>query len=326
MQTILIIIGLIIALISIAAGIILGLKRLARKNNLFTYLPKESGKIVMTGDNVVEILNNFEEGYYDSTGQWTEGEPQNLGELFEELGLTYYGLTPIKEIYNFSVFWKAIVDKEVAQLGDHPVSPVKQIVPQKEMTDHFKRFYSHSVTIPNIEMEGEVKVDVTLTIVFKVLNIIKAIFQIDPRGIVFPQSEDAVSGALQDYLRGKNYETFRDDEDKISPNSDFIRSMSAKIDEVIKTKLFIGVHLIEFKSIELSSEDEEMKLAIKAKKIAELKGDAFVIERNKSAEGEARYIETMKNLLNEEDFSTWLALYQSKTGLLVPPTFNLKNK
>ncbi|MEK7588261.1 MAG: hypothetical protein AAB438_00400 [Patescibacteria group bacterium] len=310
---------------ALCAGIILGLKNLGKKNICFTTLAPEEGKLVVQEGNVVEVLSNMTDAYYDEKGELIEEEnPEGLGEIFEELGVIPYGLTPIKEIYQFSVAWMEYIEKEASQVKTGEKKFI--LVPRVEKTTSFKRFYTTAVEVLRIELAGGVKIDMAFNLTLEVLNIIQVLFKIKPDGILLAQAEVSLQGAVQDYMKGRNYEEFRDNFDKADPESDFVTKILAATNRVIEGHFHLSAALLEVKYYDLSAGeagDEEIIKAMKDLQLATLRGDALVEAETKAklamklrGEGMADYFEAIGKSIGADNIPAFANLEQVKQSQL----------
>lgn len=310
----------------LSAGIILGMKKLAKRNIHFTQLGNEQGKLIVKGDNVVEVLSHMENFYYDNNGELQKGNnPKSLGSLFKEFGIVFFGITPIKEVYKFTSEFKEYVDKKAEEITDK--QPRYEIIKKKEELDCFKRFYTHAIEILRAELKDGSKIDLVFLVTFEIKNIIQVIFKIKPDGIILAQAETAFTGALNDGLRKYDYETFRDSTDKSDPKSPFVLNIISQTNEIIEKKFHLSVDLVEMSFFDLSKGepgDEDFEKAQKAQKIAELEGDAKIITATKNAEakkidgqGKKDYLKEIEEVVGKENISSFANLEQVKDTKLV---------
>ena len=322
----LIILSSVILLSLLSAGIIIGIKNLAKKNIHFTRLGNEQGKLVMKEDNVVRVLSNMKGWHYDDNGELTKGEnPTKHGSLFKELGIIFFGLTPIRNIYQFSAEWNDYSDKKANSVKGEKYG--YEIIKKSEKLDYFKRFYTHAIELPKVEMTDGSKVDLVFLVTFEVLNITQVIFKIKPDGIILAQAETGFAGAVQEQIKKLSYEEFRDDTDKSDPTSPFVLEVLKKTNEIIKEKFHLEAKLMEMKFYDLTIEgegDEEFQKAQMAKRIAELDGNAKILLAKKMAlakqaegKGLKKYLEEISTIIGVENISSFANLEQvSKTHLL----------
>ena len=136
---------LIIFLSLLAVGGFFWIKNHAKRNIHFTTLGNESGKIIMKGKNITEIITNMKDAYYDDEGELHQmSNPKKYGALFKELGIVFFGITPIKEIYELSAEWNEYVEKESWEIKSGkkeeekiPDKPTYEIVKNIEKLDYY---------------------------------------------------------------------------------------------------------------------------------------------------------------------------------------------
>ncbi len=323
-------VGILIIISVLAALGITKAKEMSKEDNLVTELAPETGKLVKQGENIVAVLSNFKDGHYTNDGKWELGAPPGNGELFTELGFIYFGLTPIQEIFVFPVSWSRYIEKEAQSVQDESESrkPKYELVEQSETVNYFKRFYTHAIEILRIEMAGGVKIDMVVTVTFELSHVIQVIYKIKPDGIILAQGETGFAAAMQDALKGKDYEEFRDKTDKSNPESEFVKDVLERTNAITDKNLYLNAVLMEVNYIDLSlgePGDEEMEKAMKAKEIAGLTGDAKVVtaKKNKEAaivdgEADAAYFESVKKVIGEKNIGEFANLRQAqKTELRV---------
>jgi hypothetical protein len=310
----------------LSAGIILGMKKLAKKNVHFTQLGNEQGKLIVKGDNVVEVLSHMKNFYYDNNGELRKGNnPNGLGSLFKEFGIVFFGITPIKEVYKFTSEFKEYVDKKAEEITDK--QPRYEIIKKKEELDYFKRFYTHAIEILRAELKDGSKIDLVFLVTFEIKNIIQVIFKIKPDGIILAQAETAFTGALNDGLRKYDYATFRDSTDKSDPKSAFVLNIISQTNEIIEEKFHLSVDLVEMSFFDLSKGepgDEDFEKSQTLKKIAENEGDAKIIKAQKNAEakkidgeGQKAYYEEIAKVIGKKNIGSFANLEQVKDTNLV---------
>ncbi len=324
-----IMISIILLIIASLSGgsywVIITLKNYAKKNVHFTTLGNEQGKLVMKEKNIVDVLSNMRGVYYNEKGKQIIGSnPRNYGSLFEEFGITYFGLTPIKEIYEFSVEWRELIEKEASEVKN---GSSFEIVEKKEKLDYFKRFYPHAVQLKKVELSDGSSIDIVFVLTFEVLDIVQVIFKVKPDGIILAQAENAFTGALIDQMKNFSYEEFRDDVDKSDPNSPFVKAVLGNANAIIESHFFLRASLMEMRYFDLSKGepgDEEFEKAQKALKIANLNGDAKIAEaikqkaaRKIQGEGNREYFEEMVKVIGANNIGEFANLEQVKDTQLL---------
>ena len=292
-------------------------KKLAKRNIHFTELGKEEGKLVKQGEDIVKVISNMKEVYYDDNGEEQIGS-KPLGSFFKELGILFFGITPIREIYEFSIKWSEYAESQVEETKGKPY----ELIEKKEKVGYFKRFYTHAIEITRLEMGGGAKIDIVFLVTFEILNIIQVIFKIKPDGIILAQAETGFVGAVLDKLKGADYQNFRDKTDKSDQNSDFVKDILKKTNEIIENKLHLKAVLMEVKYYDLSKGepgDEDLEKAQKAKTIAEINGDAEIATASKrktareiDAEADSNYFEKIGKVIGSRNIGEFANLEQVK--------------
>lgn len=294
----------IIILIILAWLFVKKIKSLAKRNVHFTEIGSEEGKLVKQGENIVKVMSNMKDVYYDDKGEKQPGF-RSLGSFFEELGIPFFGITPIWEIYEFSIKWTEYAESQVDETKG--IKRPYELIEKKEKVNYFKRFYTHAIEIMRIEMGGGVKIDMVFLVTFEILNIIQVIFKIKPDGIILSQAEAGFVGAVLDKLKGADYQNFRDKTDKSDPNSDFVKDVLKKTNEIIETKLRLKAAIMEVKYYDQSQGepgDEEIIKVQTAKTIAEIQGDADIMKAEKrklardiDADADSNYFEKIGKVI-----------------------------
>ncbi len=306
-----------VALSLAVLGILLWLIKLAKKDIHLTELAPETGKMVKMGTDVVRFLFNSDSGHYEKNGDWVAGR-QNLGRLFNLTGRVFFGVSPIYEIFHFSVSWG-----EYSLVDDHPVVSKKE---EKDCTK-FKRFYPHAVMIKGAEMakEGEeggkdtstTRIDAVLLVTIEITNIRDAVYKMPPEGIVFSQVNTAVQGGFNDYVKGRKWEVFKT-EDKIPQNSEFVQYVIDSANPVLEA-LGIGmkIKVVELKYHDLTGSEENAELAASQTKlvVAENEGAAEVARARKhkearkiEGEGEADYLREVAGVIGKDNIAAFANL------------------
>ncbi|MFA6523919.1 MAG: hypothetical protein WC264_01325 [Candidatus Paceibacterota bacterium] len=326
MTIFLIILGSVILISLLSACIIIGMKNLAKRNTHFTRLGNEQGKLVMKEENVVEVLSNMKGLYYNNNGELVKAiNPKKNGSLFKEFGIIFFGITPIKNIYQFSSEWNEYTEKKAKGVKGEQIS--YEIIKKNEKLDYFKRVYTHAIEILRVELNDGSKIDLVFLVTFEVLNIIQVIFKIKPDGIILAQAETGFAGAIQEQCKLLSYSDFRNTTNKSDPDSPFVKNVIEETNKIIENKFHLRADLIEMKFYDLSKGeegDEDFQKAQMAQKIAELDGNAKILFAQKMAlakqaegEGIKKYLEEISKIIGVENISSFANLEQvSKTHLL----------
>jgi hypothetical protein len=287
-----------IAIILAILGIVLWIRSLAKRDIHFTELSPITGKLVIKGKQVVKILfdsvetlsNPLKVGHYEKDGKWVEGR-QNLGFFFRWTGRVFYGLYPIYEIMKFDVSWSEYAGGITEKDGKR-IPP--SIVPKTTHCDSFNRFYTHAVLFHGVEMahEGDkeikgkkddtstTRIDAAMLVTLEITNIVKAIFKLEPEGIVFAQADTAIKAAFNDYARqdGMTWEKFKDEE-KGNQDSEFVEHMKAHANKVLET-LDIGMKLtvveLRYHDLTPSPGNEKLEESQTMVLVAQNEGDAAI--------------------------------------------------
>ncbi len=323
MVTALIILGIVLAVMFWAAGTILEIKKLAKKDTHLTTIMPETGKLVKLGEDIVKVLTNMRDGHYNDKGDWRP-VPKSLGHLFKELGVVFFGISPIYEIYKFDFRFSEYVEKESQEV----TGMTYKIVHRKETVDSFKRYYTHAVENKKIELNDGSKIDMVVLVTFEILNIIKVIFKIKPDGIILAQAEAGIQSAINDEMRKESYQTFRNTLDKSNPDSGFVKEVISRANNIIEREFHLRVLLIEVKYYDLSEGepgDKEFIQAQKSVELARLTGEAKVEAakqrlqaRTIDAAADAHYFDSIKKIVGEKNIGEYANLEQVKnTKLLV---------
>ncbi|MFZ2205289.1 MAG: hypothetical protein WAV23_01745 [Minisyncoccia bacterium] len=264
----------ILAILSLGwLGFTLLLKQLGKNDTHFTELTKETGKGVVKGKNVVNLLFNSKNGFYDKEGNWKECKdnegnficrPQNLGSLFEKLGITFFGLSPINEILKFKVY------QNDEQFEEHT---------------SFKHLYDFRIIVKEVELlGGEIKIDLDLKFRFKVMNITKLLFLSQPDGITIYKASADIETAVNNFVRNKEWDAF-EKADKTSKDSDFIRQITESINETTLRTLGIEVDSMKLANYGISKgpSNEEVDKSLSENLIAENEGKALITRSETAA-------------------------------------------
>ncbi len=342
METHIITFSILFGIMTVVVIIIQVLKAWAKRDWNYTQLAPETGKVVVKGENVVKILFNSEDGHYDEHGDWKPGEKQKLGRLFNFLGITDIGLSPIFSIMHFKRSWCEFVENRTPEAK----SFIK--LEEKEDCTSFSRFYAHAVEITDVEMkamkskpakktatrskkgasknvdgkdEGTIKINAVLIVTFQVMNIIKVIFKVPPQGIIFTQASTAVETAFEDFANDQDWETFQN-MGKLDQNSKLATTIIEAVDAVTEKALGIKVHLVELKFYEMvkSPANAEVEKSQVAKLIAENEGSALVKTAEKrrearliDADADGAYFNSMgKVMKNNPQLAEFMKLEQVK--------------
>jgi len=335
-----------ICLAALAAGFILYITisfiwlgiitRRAKEDINYTFLEKGEGKLIMSGENVVRILSNFSNGYFNDHGIWVdcEGHPEwmpNYGPLFKEAGIVRYGDYPVDQIYEFMEEFSEYVRGEIKEARETSGNK-KDLVQLYAMTkkqvkvNSFKRFYVNAIEIKNIEMKGETKIDMILIVTYRVINIVKALFKIKPDGIVLSQAAIATKAAVGDVMKDfESYQYFRDQVNKADQEVKkgeeedydpiFIGKIREKSDEITANGLGLVIDKIELAHYDLSlgePGDEELEKSMKADVIATNLGKAYATKRKAEQDADANYAEAMVEKLGQGNAANIMALQQIK--------------
>lgn len=323
---IIIFVGSFVFLSLLAYSIIVWFKTLAKRNVHFTQLGNEQGKLIMKEQNIVGVISNMKKVHYDENGELqNQPNPKDYGSFFKEFGIIFFGITPIKEIYKFSISWNEFVEKETKEVKGE--QPNYEVIKKNEKLDYFKRFYTHAIQILRVELNDGSKIDLVFLVAFEILNIIQVIFKIKPDGIILAQAETGFAGAVQDELREFSYEVFRNDVDKSNPDSPFVKAVLQKTNAIIESKFHLRAVLMEMKFYDLSKGepgDEDFEKAQKAKKLAQITGDAKIVAAKKAKtarkiEGEANreYFEEIVKVVGKDNIANFANLEQVKSTQLL---------
>ena len=307
--------------------IIMTIKEYAKKDKHFTTLGNEEGKLIAQEQNIVNVISNMQGMHYNELGELIRTtNPNKYGSLFKELGVIYFGISPIKRVYQFSLSWSEFVEREAREVRGEP-QPIYEIVNKRETLTTFKRLYSHAILVPRIELKDGSKVDMVYIVTFEILNIIQVIFKVKPDGIILAQAEAAFGSALQDELRIFDYVELRDTVDKSSRTSPLVIAVIAKTNDIIEEKFHLRADLMEMKIFDLSRGepgDEEILKATKAKEIATLQGDAKITAATKDkeaqklrGEGEKEYFDQIALAIGAENIAQFAIMEQIKGSNLV---------
>lgn len=297
----LIIIGIIFLLSLLSYLIIIKIKEFAKVNKHFTTLGNEEGKLIANENKIVNVISNFNGIHYNKSGELIRTpNPVKYGSLYKQLGVIYFGLSPIKRVYQFSLSWSEFVEREAREVRDG--QQAFQILKKSETLTTFKRLYAHAIPVLRIELKDGSKVDMVYIVAFEILNIIQVIFKVKPDGIVLAQAEAAFGAALQDELRVFSYKELRDDVDKSSRTSTFVKAVIAKTNAIIEEKFHLRADLMEMKIFDLclgEPGDVEMEKATKENQIQTLLGEAKITAAKMEKEAKRIKGEAIKEYFNE---------------------------
>jgi hypothetical protein len=300
--------------------------RRAKEDINYTFLEKGEGKLIMAGENVVRILSNFSNGYFNDRGIWVDckDHPEwmpNYGPLFKEAGIVRYGDYPVDQIYEFMEEFSEYVRGEIKEAKENSGNK-KDLVQLYAMTkkqvkvNSFKRFYVNAIEIKNIEMKGETKIDMILIVTYRVINIVKALFKIKPDGIVLSQAAIATKTAVGDVMKDfESYQYFRDQVNKADQEGLFVKDVREKSNDITEDGLGLVIDKIELAYYDLSlgePGDEELEKSMKADVIAKNLGKAYKTKRTAEQEADADYAQAMVEKLGQGNAANIMALQQIK--------------
>jgi regulator of protease activity HflC (stomatin/prohibitin superfamily) len=158
--------------------------------------------------------------------------------------------------------------------------------------DSFNRFYTHAVLFHGVEMAHEddkeikekdtstTRIDAAVLVTLEITNIVKAIFKLEPEGIVFTQADTAIKAAFNDYAiqKGMTWEKFKDEE-KGKQDSEFVKHMIDHANKGLET-LDIGMKLtvveLRYHDLTPSPGNEELEKSQTKVLIAQNEGDAEI--------------------------------------------------
>jgi len=327
MITLIIIIGIAFLLSLLSYLILIKIKEYAKKDKHFTTLGNEEGKLIAQEERIVNVISNMQGMHYDRNGELVRSSnPNKYGSLFKDLGVIYFGISPIKRVYQFSLSWSEFVDREAREVRGEQQA-LYEIVKKREVLTTFKRLYSHAIPVLRIELKDGSKVDMVYVVTFEILNIIQVIFKVKPDGIVLAQAEAAFGAAIQDELRLFDYVKLRDTVDKSSRTSTFVQAVIAKTNAIIEEKFHLRADLMEMKIFDLSlgePGDIEMEKATKENQIQTLLGDAKITaaQKDKEArklkgEGAKEYFDQVALAIGPENIAQFAIMEQVKETNLV---------
>lgn len=303
------------------------IKKRAEQNINYTFLEKGKGKLVISGENVVKVLSNFDGGYFDDKGHWVDLSIEedkvapDYGPLFKETGIVHYGQYPIDQIYEFMEEFSEYVKEELKETKKTSTnlesSPKPYSMQGKQIpVDSFKQFYVNAIEIKNIEMKGETKVDMIFIITYKVMNIMKAIFKVKPDGIVLSQTAIATKAAIGDVMKSyESYQYFRDEVNKADQGGDFVQQIISRSDHITARGFGLVIDKVELAQYDLSlgePGDEELEKSMKAKVIATNLGEAYKTKRKAEQEADGEYAGELVRKLGQNNAANIMSLQQIK--------------
>ncbi|MEX0931292.1 MAG: hypothetical protein WDZ88_00920 [Candidatus Paceibacterota bacterium] len=272
----------------------------ARNDWQATYVNPGKIKIILKGGNIHDVLVNQEGLRYDKEArQIRSGEPdfkKNL--LWRLFGIYWVGFTfPLYRVHKYKFEWDEFTLK---QSGEYAVES------RAEETKELYWRYTYPVIARDVELEGNITVDIGINIQFEAIDPITAVFVLE--GTWLAQATAAIEGALNSFTTtggkedGKGItfaELRRIDKSKLV---EFIMNLNKEIGNNPGIIEAFGMKIVkvDFKYFQLSGESKTVQEALLAQEIARQQGLARIIAAQKDAEAIVILAEANKTRFSKE--------------------------
>ena len=181
---------------------------LAYANIGWTLVKQNHIKVVMAGESFVRFIVNVR-GYHrntDNEGNLVPVDPAIRGSdgksWLNRLGIDWVGWPPIYKILRYPFAWNKLVqNRETA---------TPQITPREELVDSIIFNYAYGVQLKDVEIGGNLRVNIDLLVTIWVLNPFKLLFRTLPPGNWLQQVVGSITEVVTLYAANKSVNELRE--------------------------------------------------------------------------------------------------------------------
>lgn len=241
-------------------------------------------KFVAAGESCVKVIANLKDTGYHYDQESGEIVPGNK-QPFDFFGYGVYWVSllyPLKQIWVYHFVWDKLIPKAGGVYG---------IERRAEYVNSLFFLYPYPVVADGVELKGNLKVKIVTNVTFRIVKPILPVFVF--KGNWLAPVNSIIIGAIADFAKGMTFDEFRalNKEGSEGGDKSIFSSELLRVNDTVDNKPGIAdtygvcIERIDFVSMELEAESEEVQAAVTKRAVAAANADA--------AEEEARGIRTI---------------------------------
>ncbi len=242
-----------------------------------TFVPTGEIMFVVQGDSCLRVLANLGRTgwvYDNDTGEIVEENIENKHKHpHSYLGVYWVSiLYPQTQIHTWVHEWLKPTQGDPKK-GEDP----HLVEPRKEWVDSLFLFYTYPIHAKDVELKGNIKINIRANVTIRIVNPIKAVFIF--KGNYVNLVGAAISGAISDFCREITLDAFRTIE-KEGPNNPFSNEImqlnnsgtkkTPVVDGGIPKTWGITIAKVDFEGYDLSDKSQVVLDAVQAVEVARL--------------------------------------------------------
>lgn len=267
---------------------------LAKKDLFFTLVKEGEIKAVMSGETFWRFIVNVR-GYKRETDEHhnlvkvNPGESDGHGLLNRRFGIYWVGLYPFKKIHWYMFDWNKW--SKVRKVGtEEEVLDEPRIQARHQEVNSVIFRYPYAIKLTNIEIGGNLAVEISLLVTIQAVNPYKMLFGALPSGIWLAQVTAAIQESLVLFSSNKDFEDMKTLGKKDSPNATELAKLIQEVNDPstganqtvgIRNQFGAEVDAVSFLGVEIEG-GPEIRAATQARELAHRQAEAVIA----TAEGE----------------------------------------